>query len=292
MRLKINEIKAKSILTPSKLPGADYVINPYVGCSFGCKYCYATFIGRWRHPGEEWGSFLDIKINAQRLLKQELKKLEKKYKSKDFGTIFLSSVTDPYVGLEAKYRITRQCLKALVDFGYEGEIVILTKSPLVTRDIDLFKKLNSSVGLTVTTLEDKVVRFLESYAPPASARIKALQGLYDAGIKIYCFVGPLLPFFITQEKKLQQLFKKLEEAGVKEIWIEHINLAPYIRERLYKFLQKEKPDLIRYFQQARTKEYRDKLEKMIYTLLAETNLKLAGGKVIFHNIRVSINRKQ
>lgn len=57
--MRIKEIKAKSVLIPSKLPGADYVINPYVGCSFGCKYCYAAFIGRWKHPGEEWGSFLD-----------------------------------------------------------------------------------------------------------------------------------------------------------------------------------------------------------------------------------------
>lgn len=282
MRLKLNKIKAKSILTPSKLPGADYVINPYIGCSFGCKYCYATFVGRWKHPGEDWGSFVDVKINAPGLLKQELEKLEKKHKNKDFGTIFLSSVTDPYVGLEAKYKITRQCLETLVDFGYKGEVSILTKSPLVIRDIDLFKRLNSFVGLTVTTLEDKVVRFLESYAPPASARIRALNKLHDAGIKTYSFVGPLLPYFMIQENKLRQLLRKLEKVGVKKIWIEHINLAPYIRERLYKFLQKEKPDLIQHFQQAKTKKYRDKLEKMIYELIAETSLELAGGKVIFH----------
>jgi len=71
---KIKKIKVKSILTPSKLPGADLSVNPYVGCSFGCQYCYASFIGRFKHPGEEWGSFIDVKINAPEVLKIELEK--------------------------------------------------------------------------------------------------------------------------------------------------------------------------------------------------------------------------
>lgn len=165
-KLKIKEIQVKSVLIPSKLPGADWVVNPYVGCSFGCQYCYAAFIGRWKHPGEKWGEFLDVKINAPEVLEKELLKLEKKHQSKDFGSILFSSVTDPYAGPEAKYKITRKCLQVLADFGYQGEAAILTKSPLATRDIDLFKKLNVAVGFTVTTLEDKVVRFLEGSAPP------------------------------------------------------------------------------------------------------------------------------
>lgn len=119
--MKIREILAKSVLTPSKLPGADWVINPYVGCSFGCQYCYASFIGRWKHPEEEWGNFVDVKINAPEILKQELERLYKKTNRKDFGAIFFSSVTDPYLGSEIKYQITRKCLKALADFGYKGK---------------------------------------------------------------------------------------------------------------------------------------------------------------------------
>ena len=137
-QLKVKEIKAKSILQKSGLPDVDWVINPYTGCRFGCKYCYAAFVGKFKHPGEKWGSFLDAKINAPELLRKELSKKLKN--TKDIGTIFLSSVTDPYQGLEAKYKLTRKCLEILLDFDYQGKISILTKSTLVSRDIDLFKK--------------------------------------------------------------------------------------------------------------------------------------------------------
>jgi len=143
MKHKINLIKAKSILIKSGLPGSDWVINPYNGCLFGCMYCYAAQIARWKHPDEEWGTYLDVKINAPELLKKQLEKLKKKFSKKDFGFIFLSSVTDPYVGMEAKYKITRKCLQVLADFDYQGGIGIQTKSPLVTRDVDLLKKLRS-----------------------------------------------------------------------------------------------------------------------------------------------------
>ena len=80
MLTKINEIRAKTILTKSGLPGSDWVINPYNGCQFACMYCYAAQIARWNHPNEEWGSFVDVKMNAPELLKIELEKLEKKQK--------------------------------------------------------------------------------------------------------------------------------------------------------------------------------------------------------------------
>ena len=136
MKIKISEIQAKSILTKSGLPGSDWVINPYNGCTFGCMYCYAAQIAQWKHPNEEWGTYIDVKINAPDLLKKELSNLERRFRSKNFGSIFFSSITDPYISFEAKYRITHQCLEVLVDFGYEGSIAIQTKSPLVTKDID------------------------------------------------------------------------------------------------------------------------------------------------------------
>jgi len=119
MSPKINIIQAKSIFIKSGLPGSDWVINLYNGCLFGCMYCYAAQIARWKHPGEDWNSYLDVKINAADLLKLELEKLEKKLGKKNFGSVFFSSVTDPYVGLETKYQLTRKCLKALVEFDYQ-----------------------------------------------------------------------------------------------------------------------------------------------------------------------------
>lgn len=172
---KINELQAKSVLTKSGLPGTDWVINPYNGCLFGCMYCYAAQIARWKHPTEQWGSYLDVKLNAPALLREELTKLEKRLKTKDFGSVFFSSVTDPYLGLEAKYRLTRDCLQVLADFGYQGLVSVQTKSPLVTRDIDVLVRLkNASVGFTITSLDDKISAFLEVMAPPISYRLKAL----------------------------------------------------------------------------------------------------------------------
>ena len=285
MVLKIREIEAKSILIKSGLPAADWVINCYNGCLFGCMYCYAAQIARWKHPNEEWGSYLDVKINAPELLKIELEKLSRRRPSSryDFGSIFFSSVTDPYVGMEAKYKLTRQCLQVLIDFGYQGQVSILTKSPLVTRDIDLFKKLkNIEVGMTITGLDDKVSRFLEVKAPPVTARVKALQELAKNGVNTYAFVGPLVPYFINNEEKIKKIVDKLESVGVKEIWFEHLNLNPKIKSRLYEYLKKESPELIPEFEKTDTEEYREKLNEIIYRQMKERKMKMGYKEVIYH----------
>jgi DNA repair photolyase len=280
---KINLLGAKTILTKSGLPGSDWVINPYNGCLFACMYCYAAQIARWKHPDEIWGTYLDVKVNAQELLKSELFKLEKKFGKKDFGSIFFSSVTDPYVGLEVKYQLTRKCLEVLADFDYQGNIVIQTKSPLVTKDIDILKRLKKvTVGFTVTTLDDKVSRFLETKAPPVSLRIKALKDLHDAGIDTYAFIGPILPYFTNNADKINQLLDKLQEVGVREVWFEHINLSPKIKTRLYQFLRKEAPNLIPEFDRANTEKCRQELETVIARSLKGRNLKMGLGKVIHH----------
>lgn len=280
---KINIIQAKSIFTKSGLPGSDWVVNPYNGCLFGCMYCYAAQIARWKHPDEEWGTYLDVKINTPELLEKELERLEKRLKTKDFGSVFFSSVTDPYVGLEANYQLTRKCLEVLSKFGYKGSIAIQTKSPLVTRDIDVLKRLNKvAVGFTITTLDDKVSGFLEVEAPPVSSRIKALKELNDAGIETYAFIGPLLPHFVNNFDKINGILDKLQEVGVKEVWFEHINLSPKIKARLYDFLKKEAPNLIPEFEVADTEEYRNRLEGAIHKAMQGRGLKMGLGKVIHH----------
>jgi len=283
MRPKVNIIQAKSIFTKSGLPGSDWVINPYNGCLFGCMYCYAAQIARWKHPDEEWGTYLDVKINAPELLKNELERLEKRLKTKDFGSVFFSSVTDPYVGMEAKYQLTRRCLEVLVNFGYEGNVSIQTKSPLVTKDIDVLKGLKDvAVGFTLTTLDDKVSRFLEVKAPPVSTRMQALKELHESGVTTYAFIGPILPHFTSDEKKIKELLDKLQEVGVKEVWFEHINLSPKIKARLFDFLKKESPELLPEFEKADTEEYRSRLEDVIHESMKGRNLKMGLGKVIHH----------
>lgn len=283
MEYAIKEIIASSILSKSGLPDADWVINPYIGCRFGCKYCYAAFVGRFRHPNEPWGSYVDVKMNAPELLRRALTQKLKGKKKRDIGTIFLSSVTDPYQGLETKYKITRQCLQVLVDMKYEGKVGILTKSHGVLRDIDLLKKLsNVEVGLTVTSTGDPISKYLETYASPHELRLATLGKLHDAGIATYAFVGPLLPHFVFQKRHLAVLLKKLKETGVGYIYLEHINLSPPIRARLFAEVSKDYPQLIAQFEKAQSQKYRDILDRFLLAETAKLGLKVAHAKPIYH----------
>jgi DNA repair photolyase len=134
---------------------------------------------------EPWGSFVDVKINAPEVLRRQLKRIKR-------GNIIISSVTDPYQPAEAKYKITRKCLEALAPC--QLPVSILTKSPLVLRDIDIISRFKDiEVGLTITTDDDKMRRIFEPEAPPVPARIDALKKLHKAGISTYVFIGPLLP---------------------------------------------------------------------------------------------------
>ncbi len=181
----IKEVKVRSTLTKTGIPGRKYCINPYVGCAHACKYCYATFMKRFTGHIEPWGSFVDVKINAPDVLRKQLKRADR-------GSIIVSSVTDPYQPLEAKHMITRKCLEVLA--LYRFPVDILTKSPLVLRDIDIISKLKGAeVGLTITTDNDRIRKIFEPNAPPIPVRIEALKKLYKKGIKTYVFIGPVLP---------------------------------------------------------------------------------------------------
>lgn len=181
----IKEVSARSVLSKSGIPGADYCINPYTGCAHACRYCYATFMGRYSGHTESWGTFVDVKVNAPEILKRETKRVTK-------GSVIISSVTDPYQPAELKYRVTRKCLEALLPGDFSVDL--LTKSPLVLRDIDLFSRFaDIEVGITVTTDDDRIRRIFEPQAPPVQARIRALRTLREKGIRTYAFVGPLLP---------------------------------------------------------------------------------------------------
>lgn len=296
MDYTIKEIKAQSILQKSGLPDADWVINPYTGCRFACKYCYAAFVGRFTHKNEEWGSYVDIKLNAPDLLKRELTNKLAKRKTRDIGTIFMSSVTDPYQGLETKYQLTRKCLEVLIELKYAGKIGILTKSHLVTRDIDLFKKFpNIEVGLTVTSTGDPISQYLETYASPHDIRLKTLKKLHTAGIKTYAFVGPLLPHFVYHKSALKKLLQAIKNTGVSYIYLEHINLNPYIRDRLFTYLAQDYPKEISKFKEALSINYRAELDEYLHQITQELKLPIAHQQTIYHKDKSSwkkLNPKQ
>ncbi|MDI6806618.1 MAG: radical SAM protein [Candidatus Aenigmarchaeota archaeon] len=196
--LIVKEIYAKSILSESKVH--DYVINPYVGCQHGCTYCYVQrYRKRFGGHEEPWGEFIDVKLNAPSLLQEEIKR-------KEVGRVWISGMCDPYQPLEKKYELTKRCLEILLE--YDWPVTIQTKSPLVLRDIELFKKSDEiEVGLTITTADEKIREIFEPRAPPIKKRIDAVKKIHLAGIKTYVMIGPILP---RAEELVEQLNGKVD----------------------------------------------------------------------------------
>jgi DNA repair photolyase len=183
MTLIVKEILAKTILSPSKI--YPWVINPYTGCQHGCSYCYARFMKRVTGHREPWGEFVDVKINAPDLLRREITKKKR-------GKVWVSGVCDPYQPLEAKYKLTRQCLEILARNYWP--VIIQTRSPLVLRDIDIIRGgQDFEVGFSVTTGDDRIRKLFEPNAPPIEDRIQALDELHKAGIRTYAMIAPVLP---------------------------------------------------------------------------------------------------
>ena len=182
MSIIVREIHSRSILSKSKI--FDYVVNPYVGCQHGCTYCYARFMKRFTGHREPWGKFVDAKINAPDLLRHEIVK-------KSSGRVWVSGVCDPYQLLEKKYELTRRCLEILLQ--YEWPLTIQTKSPLVLRDVKLFKERKDvEVGLSITTADEAVRQLFEPNAPSIKERIQALNELHLASVRTFAMIAPML----------------------------------------------------------------------------------------------------
>ena len=278
----VKVVEAKTVLVRSKLPGAEFVVNPYTGCAFGCQYCYASFIGRFvGERVDNWGSYVYAKINAVSVFEAELARVRRGGRA---PSLLLSSVTDPYQGVEKKYRLTRGILEALARDPYPGVVSILTKSPMVLRDVDLLLQLpRGEVGLTVTTTDDPLSRFLEVRAPLSSRRLRTLAELHAAGIQTYAFLGPLLPHFRYDPGALDAAFAGIAQTGVSSVFVEHINLRPYIKRRLLHALKPEPPDVQQVYLDASTEEHRQALDTMISGLLEKHRLKLRLNAVLYHN---------
>ena len=211
--LKVKEVKAKSVLNQSKI--FDYCLNPYTGCQINCTYCYARlFMRRYSGHSEAWGEFVDVKVNAPEVLKKQLDKAKK-------GTVWISSVCDPYQPLEATYALTRRCLKELAKRQFP--VNIQTKSKLVLRDVDLFQEFETiEVGLTITTDDERVARLFEPGAPSVEERVRALEIIHSSGIPTFAFVGPLLPG--NPERLVERL-----EGKVDKILIDKMNYLYSVR---------------------------------------------------------------
>lgn len=220
MKIIENKINVSNYITKSNLPSSDYVINPYIGCSHACKYCYASFMKKFTGHSEEWGTFLDIK-ECDKLI--NVKKLVNK-------NVFLSSVTDPYNQYEEKYKKTRSILEQLV--SVDTHLTISTKSSLVLRDIDLLKKMeNVKVALSINTLDEKFRSDMDN-ASSIKERINTLKKLHEEGIYTVLFMSPIFPY-ITDYK---QIIEKTS-SFVDEYWFENLNLRGNYKDSILEYIE-------------------------------------------------------
>ncbi len=269
--MKLKEIAVKSLVTKSALPDADYVINPYTGCPHKCIYCYAAFMKRFTKHTEPWGTFLDVKQCAKNI---NVKPLANK-------TVLLSSVTDAYNPYEKHYEVTRSILQQLI--YSDAHIEILTKSALVLRDLDLFKKIkNLTVGISLNTLDDSFRKQIEPAASSIHARIAVLKTLALHGIPSYLFISPIFPE-ITDYKAI------INEVGsaVDTCYFENLNLREPYKTSVLNFILREKPALYHLYKDIYMNGetgYWDTLKTEIVQFFTGTDIKY---KVYFHHGSVS-----
>ena len=227
MNMVEKEVAVKDLVTKSNLPASDYVINPYVGCPHGCRYCYACFMKRFTNHGEAWGSFIDIKRCDKPISK---KKLQGK-------SVFLSSVTDCYNPFEEKYENTRKILEQLISI--DCELNISTKSQLILRDIDLLKQCkNLKVSVSVNTLDEQFKNDMD-HASSIMKRLETIETLHENGIYTVLFMSPIFPG-ITDYKEIIVKTHRF----VDEYWFENLNLRGSYKQDILSYIKNAYPQLV------------------------------------------------
>lgn len=254
----INEINVNSVLTKSNLPVGDYSVNPYVGCTHACKYCYASFMKRFTNHPEPWGEFLDVKYWPNI-------KTPGKYAGKE---VFFGSVTDPYNPQEEEYGRTRALLEQLQGSGIK--ISIQTKSDLVLRDIDLIKSFpDARVGFSINTLDEQFKDDMDR-AVSIERRLKAMQRLHEEGIRTTCFISPIFPG-ITDVKAIIEQAKD----SCNLIWLENLNLRGSFKAGIMNYICEVYPSLVPLYEEIYTlgnRRYWEELDAEIRTFTEKIGL--------------------
>ena len=261
--------RAKSVLNGTEVTGMGFwSINPYIGCAFGCAYCYARYAHRYviernvtAHPEHRllreafetlppWLAFerqIFVKENAPEVLRRTLRHGSDKHLNLLKGEgIGIGTATDPYQPAERRFRVTRGILEVLAE--HEGlSVWIITKSPLVTRDIDLLRRIGRhnriSVHISLITLDRELARRLEPRAPTPEARLRALARLREHGVEAGINVMPVLPGITDKPQLLEPLIKAVADAGATYLNACALRLRSAARQRYLPFIEAEFPEL-------------------------------------------------
>ena len=243
--VKIIDIDVKSVLTKSNLPASDYSVNPYVGCTHACKYCYASFMKRFTNHPEPWGEFLDVK-HWPEMTNPE------KYKGKE---LFIGSVTDPYNPQEEEYGRTRALLQQLKGSGVK--ISIQTKSDLVLRDMELIRTFpDARVGFSINTLDERFKDDMDN-AVSIERRLEAMRQFHEAGIRTTCFISPIFPG-ITDVMAIIERVK--DRCNL--VWLENLNLRGNYKSVIMDYIRDKHSELLSLYEEIYLKNKRAYWEQL------------------------------
>jgi DNA repair photolyase len=213
--IKLNVIQPKSVLNRSGMGG--FTLNPYVSCTVGCAYCYVPQMPHMQAEARTWGTYVDIKQDAPRLLERQLARLRKP------TTVFMSTATDPYQPVEERYLITRSILKVF-ERHPEHALFILTKQSLVERDADIIARLpRAAVGMSISVMDENVAQIIEPWAPVTSERLATIRRLTGRGITTYVLWAPaIVPAPMTTEF-VTDAVARVRESGARALSIDAMN---------------------------------------------------------------------
>jgi DNA repair photolyase len=229
----VRETVCKTILNRSGL--GDYSLNCYTGCTHACLYCYARFMQRFHPHPEPWGTFVDVKVNSVEVLKRQLRRAEP-------GEVFVSSACDGWQSVEARYRLTRRCCELLLERDFQ--VNVLTKSTLILKDLDIFAGRRARIGITVTTLDERLRELWEPRAAGVEERFQASAAARNAGLETSVMFGPLLPFLSDSQASIGAMLERAADLRIDRIWVDALNPRPRVWPAVAELLRASFPDLL------------------------------------------------
>ena len=245
MGINFHEVRARSAL--NRVPGGRYgfgwTVNPYRGCTHACTYCFArrthTYLDL--NAGRDFEREIVVKVNVPELLRAELGRPSWKRELVALGTN-----TDPYQWVESRYRMMPEILAALEEA--ETPVSVLTKSPLVMRDVDLYERMAQhlpvSVNLSIPTLDEEAWRATEPHTPSPSARLDAVAELRRRGIDSGVLIAPLMPGINDSPDQVQPIIDRAREADATFLGGVALHLRDEVREVFFAWLEQKRPDLL------------------------------------------------
>jgi DNA repair photolyase len=307
---KFVSLESKSVLNSPQQTGMDFwSINPYVGCEFGCTYCYARYAHRYvveraRDRGDlndeefrdfrgaqGWEAFerrIFVKEHLLGALNTDLRRYFRSAGSAGGAAapLVIGTATDPYQPAERRFRMTRAILERLA--GYEGlSIGIITKSPLIVRDSDVLQRLAArsdlEVYISLITVDAGLIRKVEARSPSPAVRLRALRRLREAGINAGVIVAPILPGITDDRPHLEALFTAARDADARFVHAAPLRLYGGVRDRFLPVLEAEFPHLVERYARAYTRyssaprEYASALQRRIKRLQAQFGLPVNRG---------------